>query len=465
MSKKVISILLSSILVSGILAGCSGSMAGSGTTVGIADGQGETQTASTAETATENAGTGGKEGEYEYKEATISLLIGKDSTLDGLEAVCALAKEKLGITVDVEIYASGADGDNIVKTRLASGDMSDICTYNSGCKFSTLNPSEYFLDLSDQEYLSRVDESFLSAVTVNGIIYGVPSNFASGAGAILYNRLLYDKYDLEVPHTWETFLENCDVLKQNGEVAVIGSFADSWTTQVVYLGDHYNVQSENPDFAKEFEAGTAKYATDPAGLRSWQKCVDLIPYYNEDYTATTYQTASDMLVNGQGAHWIITTDGALAYINSQYEDDINNIGAFGIPGDNPDNHGITIWPAGGFYVNKNSENIDDVLRFLKFWMSDEAINAFLEVQPPSGPVIIKGMELPEDAFQAVKDEQAYIDAGKACIALEYQTAVKGASCEQITQGAGTGQITAEEAAKAYDDDCLKQAVQLGLDWN
>ena len=116
------------------------------------------------------------------------------------------------------------------------------------------------------------------------------------------------------------------MLKENGEVAVIGSFADSWTTQVVYLGDHYNVQAENPDFAKEFEAGTAKYATDPAGLKSWQKCVDLVPYYNEDYTATTYQTACDMLVNGEGTHWIITSDGVLAYINSQYGDDVNKIG-------------------------------------------------------------------------------------------------------------------------------------------
>lgn len=465
MKKKLLSILLSAAMVSSILAGCSGSSASSAPAES-AENQAETPAAGTEEAAetTDAGGSEAAEGEYEYKEAAISLLIDKDSTLDGLEAVCALAKEKLGITVDVEIRAGGADGDNIVKTRLASGDMADLCAYNSGCKFTTLNPSEYFLDLSDQAYLSRLDESFLSAVTADGKVYGVPAGFASSAGVILYNRDTYEKYGLEVPHTWADFLKNCDVLKENGEVAVIGSFADSWTTQVVYLGDHYNVQAENPDFAKEFEAGTAKYATDPAGLKSWQKCVDLVPYYNEDYTATTYQTACDMLVNGEGTHWIITSDGVLAYINSQYGDDVNKIGAFGVPGDDADNHGITTWPAGGLYVNKNSENIDDILRFLNFWMSDEAINAYLAVQPPAGPIIIKGMALPDDAFQAVKDEQAYIDAGKACTALEYQTAVKGASCEQITQEAGTGQISAEEAAKAYDDDCLKQAVQLGLDW-
>lgn len=171
-----------------------------------------------------------------------------------------------------------------------------------------------------------------------------------------------------------------------------------------------------------------------------------------------------MLINGDGAHWIITSDGVLNNLYSNYGDDVNKIGAFGVPGDDANNHGITTWPAGGFYVNKTSEHVDDVLRFLNFWLSDEAIAAYLEVQPPAGPIIVKGVSLPDDAFDAVKDEQAYIDAGKACTALEYQTAVKGASCEQITQEVGTGQISAEEAAKAYDDDCLKQAVQLGLDW-
>lgn len=124
MKKKLLSILLSAAMVSSILAGCSGSSASSAPAES-AENQAETPAAGTEEAAetTDAGGSEAAEGEYEYKEAAISLLIDKDSTLDGLEAVCALAKEKLGITVDVEIRAGGADGDNIVKTRLASGDM------------------------------------------------------------------------------------------------------------------------------------------------------------------------------------------------------------------------------------------------------------------------------------------------------------------------------------------------------
>jgi raffinose/stachyose/melibiose transport system substrate-binding protein len=48
--------------------------------------------------------------------------------------------------------------------------------------------------------------------------------------------------------------------------------------------------------------------------------------------------------------------------------------------------------------------------------------------------------------------------------MEFQTSVKGPNCPAICQEVGSGQITADEAATKYDDDCYKQAVQLGLDW-
>lgn len=50
------------------------------------------------------------------------------------------------------------------------------------------------------------------------------------------------------------------------------------------------------------------------------------------------------------------------------------------------------------------------------------------------------------------------------MAMEFQTAVKGSNAASICQELGSGQTTAEEAAGKYDDDCKKQAVQLGLDW-
>ena len=40
----------------------------------------------------------------------------------------------------IETRPGGTDGDNIVKTRLATGEMTDIFNYNSGSLFQAINP-------------------------------------------------------------------------------------------------------------------------------------------------------------------------------------------------------------------------------------------------------------------------------------------------------------------------------------
>ena len=82
------------------------------------------------------AGCGGspeeKKSESPEKETTeLSLLVDTaNASTAGFEAVAKLAEEKLGIQVTVETRPGGTEGDNIVKTRLASGDMADLCVYN-----------------------------------------------------------------------------------------------------------------------------------------------------------------------------------------------------------------------------------------------------------------------------------------------------------------------------------------------
>ena len=404
------------------------------------------------------------EKEWEYKEAELTFLIDPDTASAGYQAVFDLCEDKTGIHIETEISASGGDGDNQVKTRLASGEMTDLCGYNSGSKLGELNPEENFIDISGEEFAQRLDDTYKTAVSAGSdtAVYGIPLT-ATMSGAILYNKEVYEENNLEIPHTWDDFLKNCDVLKEAGIDAVVGSLGDSWTIQVPYLGDHYNVLAGEPDFAEKFEAGETKYATSEAGLKSFQKLEDLQSYFNEDYTATTYADACDKLVNGEAGHYFILTQ-ALSSIYELYGDEVNKIGLMGIPGDDPENHGLTVWEPTSIYGNANSDKKEDILRFMEFYTSDEALDAFTEAQKPDGPYCIKGYELPEDSYDAVKQAQEYFDAGKVNVALEFQTAVKGTNCEYICSELATGQTTAEEAAQAYDDDCKKQATQLGLDW-
>ncbi|MDN5314532.1 MAG: raffinose/stachyose/melibiose transport system substrate-binding protein [Clostridiales bacterium] len=459
--KKILSVLLVTVMLVSVLAACGSNDTTTTTTAAPAD---TTTTEGSSDETSGDETTAPAEGEWEYKEATLSFLIDSDVSLDGFKAVAALAEEKLGITIEYEMRAGGADGDNVVKTRLASGDMADLCGYNSGSLLAALNPGEYFIDINEYDWSNVLDDTYKSTVSVDGKTFGVP--LSSGqAGAVIYNKEMYEKYDLEVPATWADFVANCEVLKENGETPIVAAYGDSWTSQVLFLGDFYNVLAQEPDFSTEFEAGNVKYATTPAALESFRKYEDIQDFYNEDYLATTYDDACDMMAEGEGAHWFMLTQ-AISNINSLYGKEVaDNMGVFGVPGDDASNQGITVWMPTSIYGNKNSEKVDDIARFMEFYTSTEALDAMTGVQLPDGPFYIKYYELPEDAYEGVKnDMQAYFDAGKTATAMEFQTSVKGPNCPAICQEVGSGQITADEAATKYDDDCYKQAVQLGLDW-
>lgn len=54
---------------------------------------------------------------------------------------------------------------------------------------------------------------------------------------------------------------------------------------------------------------------------------------------------------------------------------------FGVPGDDPENHGLTVWEPMSFYVWKDSQNIDAVKAFLEFYFSEDALNLYFETYP------------------------------------------------------------------------------------
>ena len=157
---------------------------------------------------------------------------------------------------------------------------------------------------------------------------------------------------------------------------------------------------------------------------------------------------------------------AFSNIVDLYGDEVNNVGVFAMPGDDADTNGLTVWMPGALIANKNSENLDAVLRFLEFFVSTEAIDTYTGAQAVNGPMCVKGYELPESTPEAIRvDLQKYFDEGNTALAMEFMCSVKGSNCPSICQELGSGQTTAEEAAAKYDDDCYKMAVQLGIDWD
>jgi raffinose/stachyose/melibiose transport system substrate-binding protein len=392
---------------------------------------------------------------------TITLLTDNaDTTVKPAKAVIdAFEKANPDITVKTETRPGGSDGDNIVKTKLSTGDMADVFWYNSGSLLQALAPEKTLVDLTNDPVLKDTDPSFLPSVTQNGKVYGAPWGTAMGGG-ILYNKDVYSKLGLQVPKTWAEFESNSDKIKASGITAVLGTFKDTFTSQLFVLGDYHNVAVSNPKWAEEYTANKVKYATDPVALKGFEKTAEPKQkgWLNSSAGSTTFAQGIKLLASGKAGQYPMLTFPISTLAPAQAA----KIGFFGIPGDDASTNGATLWEPGGQYIPKTSKHIDAAKKFVAFVASVAGCDAFSSAVPPTGPYLVKGSTLPASAPPVANDMKAYIDGKNYSPALEFLSPVKGPSLEQITVAVETGQTSAKDGAAQYDADVTKQAKQLGL---
>jgi raffinose/stachyose/melibiose transport system substrate-binding protein len=397
---------------------------------------------------------------------TLSFLVDNaEATLKSVDGLVKAFNDKnTNVKVKVETRPQGGEGDNIVKTRLSTGDMSDVFAYNSGSLFQALKPEQNLVALTDQPYAGNLDNQFKTTVSAGGRLYGVPLGGITGGG-ILYNKAIYSRLSLQVPKTWAQFMDNNAKIKAAGVAPVIQTYQDTWTSQVIMLADYHNVATVQPDFADKYTNNQAKYASTPVALRSFQKLQDVhdAGYQNKDFASTKLENGLKMVADGTGVHYPMLTF-AVATIAANSPDKINDVGFFALPGDDAARTGLTVWEPGGVYIPKTTSGakLDGAKKFLSFIASKEGCDALAKAAAPAGPFVIKGCTLPADVPGAIKDLQPYIDSGVNTPALEFLSPIKGPALEQITVEVGSGIRKAPDAAALYDQDVRKQAQQLGL---
>lgn len=374
----------------------------------------------------------------------------------------AFMKENSNIRVTITTHPTGSDGDNLVKTKLATGDMDDVFLYNSGALLAALNPTQNLVDLSDQAWFAQTTDDF--KLTVEGK-YGAPIT-TTQAGGILYNKKVYARLGLTIPTTWQQFMDNSAVIQQAGIAAVIQTYgADAtFSSQLWVLADFANVLAQDPQWATQFTANNRSFATDPAlaGFTHLEQAAKA-GYFNQDFASATLDDGVKLLATGQGAHYPMLT-GLLPTIVQNYPDDIDDIGYFATPADAASHTQATIWEPNALYIPKTTtgEKLDAAKKLIAFIDSPAGCAIQNQVYTPSGPYAISSCTLPTTVAPALTDLQAYVDKGEAAPALEFLSPVKGPNLEKILIEEGTGQTTALQAAANYDQDVKTQAQQLNL---
>ena len=176
----------------GLLAGCGSTGSGTDADSGADTVQGEVQS-------TES----GKE------KRNITLTFGThQSGLPTSGVVQELAEEfeaETGIKIDFQITPDDQWRD-LLKTKLDSGEAYDIMCVDADplSLYSRINPEQHCVDLSDQEWVSRMDPIVLPGVSYNDKVYGIQFP-GTRVSACVYNKDIFADLGLEVPRTYEDF--------------------------------------------------------------------------------------------------------------------------------------------------------------------------------------------------------------------------------------------------------------------
>ena len=272
------------------------------------------------------------------------------------DLIAAFEKANPDITVKLETQPAGTEGDNLMKTKLSTGSMDDVFHYNSGSLLQALNPDQTLVDLSDQDWVSTLTDDFKKVVSTDKGLYGAPWG-TSFAGAVLYNKKIYEDLGLEVPTTWDEFISNSEKIKAagNGVAPILQSFGDTWTSQLFVLGDFANINKDDPNWAENYTNNKAKYVDQPA-LAGFEHQAEVLAkgLLNEDYPSMTNAQAMDALATGKGAQYPMLSV-TIATVQQNEPENVNDIGVFALPAADAADTAITIWQPNALYIAKTTE--------------------------------------------------------------------------------------------------------------
>lgn len=366
-------------------------------------------------------------------------------------------------TIHVEIHGSpsGSERDNLIKTKLATGNMEDVFDYNSGALLQALNPAKTIVPVTREKFQANVDNGFKAAVTVGKEIYGAPFDVAAGGG-VYYNLKVFKKAGIKTtPKTWAEFIADAKKIKAAGVDAVCATNGDNWTSQLAVLADFYNVHAAVPNFVAQYEANKAKFAKVPAALAGFQHLEQLtkLKLVNKDAATAKYNDAITRIANGKCGMYMMGT----WFTSSIPKKNINDVGFFAAPGNDAKNVGLTMWAPSGLYISATTKNLAAAKTFQAFIASKGATNALVAAVGYEGPFATKDQApAPSDAPLATRNLAAIVKTGKTYPALEFLSAVKGPNLGAIAAQVSTLQVSGAAGAALYDKDVVAQAKQLGL---
>ena len=344
---------------------------------------------------------------------------------DREDAFLELAKryeKEPGVRVNFELYAPSDTYTQKVRAAAQTNTLPDIFgILGEKRDFASFVKSGYVYDLTeemDKDFGSWKNKLFAKALGVNefeqgnsfGVkpgIYGVPIDVTNIQ--MLYNKDLLQKAGVDIskpPETWKELIEINKKLKAKGIQGLVSGWGERWMIDCLASNYAFNIMGK--DKVLDTIRGKVSY-TDP----DWIKVFDLFREMRDEgmlasgIVTMVNKTAEQLFANSRAAFafngsWCVN-------VYKGMNPDLN-YGAM-LPPQASDKYPMTIWGGAGssFMVNKQSKNIQEAVKFLK-WLTDTDQQIYLSKETqdlPSNKYSLKDMPMVLSQFANAIDNTTH----------------------------------------------------------
>lgn len=364
----------------------------------------------------------------------------KNTARSAFDVTVAMAEEELGITMSYFTYTAEDYQDKTyddVALDRARNNMDDIYLLNPDI-IMKLGEEGLLMDLSGLDCAKNLREVVKTANTINGKLVAVPQEVV--AYGLFINRDIFDRCGLALPETPEDFLECCRVLQENGYETPVG--ANRWWLETFVFAqayaDLYNGGNTEAEIAA-LNSGEARYSdyVRPS-FEFLQTMID------EGYIDAEKALVSEAIEGEREDFLAQKTPIVMAYwgaanTKTAYGETDFNMQVIGFPS----SYGqMPVMPMTGFAIGANAENAENALAAVNVMTSDEALQAYSEINK----VISPSKNVNVECVPALRPLNDRIEEGLYVIASNANL--------KVEQWGNTCLIVRDLLAGASIDDCM-----------
>lgn len=262
-----------------------------------------------------------------------------------------------------------------LSTYLTSANPPDVCTWYPGSVADAYAKKDLLLDLDglwgspDLERYSKALHTLCTSSSGKRVF--VP--FTYYWWGVFYRKSNFAKWGVREPKTWDDFLDLCDKLKSKG-IPPIGLGAGGNTPWIASAWfDYLDIRINGAEYHRQLLAGKHRF-DDPEVRKVFDRWREVLPYFDPNGTAGSFQDATTALLNGRSGMMLIGT----FFADAAPKDALDDIDFFRFPVIDPKVPLAEEAPTDGYFAGARTGRRDAVLDLLGYLATAESQEIYIK---------------------------------------------------------------------------------------